>query len=75
VTTYIDHKGDVYECQATAADVLELCTELSLAELEIATGWACWPTSRLWPAFAGCAFSCDLDHRGCNARTGCFCPE
>lgn len=71
---YVTHHGDVYECRATAADVLELCTQLEHAELEDATGWDCWPTRRLWPALTGCIYGCE-PHAGCNARTGCFCPE
>ena len=75
VDFFTDH-GDVYECQATATDVLELCTQLSEAELERATSWTCEPTSRLWPRVFGCVYRCGAGvPPGCNARSGCFCPE
>lgn len=74
-TDYVTSYGRVYECQATAVDVLELCTDLDQEDLEGGTGWSCWPTRRLWPALFGCIYSCEPGHVGCNATTGCFCPE
>lgn len=68
-----DH-GEVYECQATATDVLELCTQLSERALERDTGWSCEPTSRLWPRVTGCVYNCS-PHAGCNAHAGCYCPD
>lgn len=72
---YVSDHGRVYECQATATTVLELCTQLQEDELEEATRWTCWPTTRLWPHAVGCIYSCEPYHRGCNATAGCFCPE
>jgi len=71
---WVTEHGSVYECQATATDVLELCTDLDLEGLERATKWDCWPTTRLWPRVTGCIYSCE-PHQGCNAHHGCFCPE
>jgi hypothetical protein len=72
---YVTEHGRVYECQATATTVLELCTQLSEDQLEQSTRWTCWPTTRMWPRAVGCTYSCDEDHIGCNATAGCFCPE
>ena len=66
--------GTVYECRATAVDVLELCTDLSKEELERDTGWTCWGTTRLWPKLTGCIYGC-YPHQGCNAHHGCYCPQ
>jgi len=74
-TGFVEHHGDVYECQATASDVLELCTDLDHEELEHQTGWDCWPTTRLWPHVVGCVYRCGVDAPGYNAHAGCFCPE
>jgi len=72
---YVADHGSVFECRATANDVLELCTDLDESDLEAATGWDCWPTTRWWPRMFGCVYRCGIDASGCNAHHGCFCPE
>lgn len=62
----------VYQCtQVETAEKTEWCWNGDLVDLEVALGSECRPTERhLGP----CLYSCEPNHKGCNALNGCFCP-
>lgn len=73
VTTFFTSHGTVYECTGSDSSVWELCWNGSSVDLSIMTTRSCNLTTRLWPRYVGCAYSCK-PHQGCNAHQGCWCP-